>query len=281
MALVTCAHIPDLTPDDRLLAAALRERGAEPAPVVWDAAGTDWDAFDHVVLRSVWDYHLRLPEFAAWLDAHAAAGRPLINPAGLVRWNLHKSYLDDLAAAGSPVIETARIVQGTPAGLARLLDERGWAQAVVKPAVSASAHRTFRVETDTAADLEAELAAILEAGDALVQPLAPEILATGEWSLVFLGGAFSHAVLKRGAPGEFRVQEEYGGQAETREPGPDLRAQAAHVLGQAPERTAYARVDGIERDGRFVLMELELIEPVLYLGRDPAAPGRLANAIVA
>jgi hypothetical protein len=234
-----------------------------------------------VVLRSPWDYHLRLPEFAEWLDAREREGGALLNPAPLVRWNLHKSYLDDLAAAGCSVIETVRVARGTATSLAALLDRRGWREAVVKPAVSASAHRTFRVARHEAPPRQGDLDAILSEGDALVQPLAPEILDAGEWSIVFVAGAFSHAVLKRGAAGEFRVQEEYGGRAAPGDPGPGVKAQAAAVLAAAPGRATYARVDGIVRDGSFVLMELELIEPVLYLGTDPPAAGRMADAVLA
>jgi hypothetical protein len=205
----------------------------------------------------------------------------LLNPAALVRWNLHKAYLDDLAAAGHAVIETVRVPRGEPRSLAALLDERGWKEAVVKPAVSASAHRTFRVGRSEAPSRQGELSAIVSDGDALVQPLASEILDGGEWSLVFVAGAFSHAVLKRGASGEFRVQEEYGGHAVPGDPGPFVVAQAAAVLASAPGRSAYARVDGIVRDGSFVLMELELIEPVLYLGVHAGAAGRLADAVLA
>lgn len=281
VALVTCARIPDLTPDDRLLADSLRAHGATAVPAVWDAPDVDWRAFDRIVLRSPWDYHLRPQEFAAWLGARASEGGAVLNPPALVRWNLHKSYLAELARAGFPVIETAAIPRAAETSLAAVMDARRWPEVVVKPAVSASAHRTFRVARADAEAHAPELATILREGDALVQPLAPEILSTGEWSIVFLGGVFSHAVLKRGAAGEFRVQEEFGGEARTRDPGDDLRSQAAAILAAAPGRSAYARVDGIVRDGRFVLMELELIEPVLYLARDPDAPGRLAEAVLA
>jgi hypothetical protein len=277
VALVTCARIPDLTADDRLLAAALGERGAAVSAEIWDA-DADWASFDRVVLRSVWDYHLRADAFGAWLEARSADGTVLLNPAALVRWNMHKRYLDDLAAAGHAVIETVRLARG--GSLAAVLDERGWDDAVVKPAVSASAHRTFRVSRAQSASRQADLDAVLGDGEALVQPLAPEILDAGEWSIVFVAGAFSHAVRKRGAAGEFRVQEEYGGHATPGDPGPSVVAQAAAALGAAPGRATYARVDGIVRDGAFVLMELELIEPVLYLELGGAA-GRLADAVLA
>jgi glutathione synthase/RimK-type ligase-like ATP-grasp enzyme len=281
VALVTCRSLPDLTDDDRLLLPALQAAGATAEAVVWDDPAPAWSPFDRLVLRSVWDYHLRPDEFAAWLAARAGDGSTMWNPASLVRWNLHKSYLRSLAGSGIATVETEWLARGSSPALAERMDARGWADVVVKPAVSASAHRTFRVARADAPAHQADLDAILASGDALVQPFAREVTDEGEWSLLFLGGAFSHAVRKRPAPSDFRVQEEFGGRAETSDPGNGVVAQAAAALAAAPGRTAYARVDGIVRNGGFVLMELELIEPVLYLARHPDAPARLAAAILA
>ena len=281
VALVTCRSLPDLTDDDRLLLPALAAAGAATEAVVWDDPAVAWERFDRLVLRSVWDYHLRPDEFAAWLAARAHGGGAMWNPAALVRWNLHKSYLRTLAERGVATVETGWLARGSSAALADLMDARGWEDVVVKPAVSASAHRTFRVARADAPAHQADLDAILESGDALVQPFAREVTGEGEWSLLFFGGAFSHAVRKRPVPSDFRVQEEFGGRAETSDPGAAIVAQAAGALAAAPDRTAYARVDGIVRDGGFVLMELELIEPVLYLARHPDAPARLAEAVLA
>jgi glutathione synthase/RimK-type ligase-like ATP-grasp enzyme len=281
VALVTCRSLPDLTDDDRLLLPALQAAGATAEAVVWDDPALAWSPFDRLVLRSVWDYHLRPDEFAAWLAARAGDGSTMWNPASLVRWNLHKSYLRSLAGSGIATVETEWLARGSSPALAERMDARGWADVVVKPAVSASAHRTFRVARADAPAHQADLDAILASGDALVQPFAREVTDEGEWSLLFLGGAFSHAVRKRPAPSDFRVQEEFGGRAETSDPGNGVVAQAAAALAAAPGRTAYARVDGIVRNGGFVLMELELIEPVLYLARHPDAPARLAGAILA
>jgi glutathione synthase/RimK-type ligase-like ATP-grasp enzyme len=281
VALVTCRSLPGLTDDDRLLPPALAAAGAAAEPVVWDDAGVDWSRFDRIVLRSVWDYHLRPDEFAAWLVARAHDGVSMWNPASLVRWNVHKSYLRALAERGVATVDTEWLARGSPRALSALLAERGWEQVVVKPAVSASAHRTFRVARAEATARQADLDAILADGDALVQPFAPEVTESGEWSLLFFGGAFSHAVCKRPAAADFRVQEEFGGRAETSEPGAAVIAQAAAALAAAPARTAYARVDGIVRGGVFVLMELELIEPVRYLARHQDAPARLARAVLA
>jgi glutathione synthase/RimK-type ligase-like ATP-grasp enzyme len=279
VALVTCGTVPSLTEDDRLLPAALAALGARAQAVVWDDPAVAWTAFDRLVLRSVWDYHLRPDEFDAWLAARERDRAAMWNPASLVRWNAHKSYLRALAQRGVATVETAWLERGAVSQLAALMDARGWTDVVLKPAVSASAHRTFRASRADADARQADLAAILAEGDALVQPFAPEI-ADGEWSLLFFGGAFSHAVRKHPAAADFRVQEELGGRAESEEPGPGLIGQAQAALRAAPGRTAYARVDGIVRDGAFVLMELELIEPVLYLASHPHAPARLAAAIL-
>lgn len=279
VALVTCRKIPTLTDDDRLLPPALAAAGATGEAVVWDDPAVDWRPFDRLVLRSVWDYHLRPDAFAAWLDARDGAA--LWNPPALVRWNAHKSYLRALAAVGVATLDTEWLPRGGGRVLADVLDARGWRDAVVKPAVSASAYRTFRLSRAEADARQPDLDAILADGDALVQPYAPEVAADGEWSLLFFGGAYSHAVRKRPAAGDFRVQEELGGRAETEDPPAEIVAQAAAALGRAPARTAYARVDGVVRGGTFVLMELELVEPVLYLARHPEAPARLAAAVLA
>lgn len=279
VALVTCRTVGALTDDDRLLPPALAALGAQAEGVVWDDPAVAWTGFDRLVLRSVWDYHLRPQAFDAWLAARERDGVAMWNPASLARWNAHKSYLRALAGQGVATVETEWLERRSERALAALMDARGWTDVVLKPAVSASAHRTFRIARADAHARQTDLDAILAEGDALVQPFAPEI-ADGEWSLLFFGGAFSHAVRKRPAAADFRVQEELGGRAETEEPGPGLVAQAQAALAAAPGRTAYARVDGIVRDGAFVLMELELIEPVLYLARHPDAPHRLAAAVL-
>jgi len=155
----------------------------------------------------------------------------------------------------------------------------GWREAVIKPAVSASAFGTWRSSTETAFRDQSRLEQLLSAGDVMVQPLLSEVGDAGEWSLVFLGGSFSHAVLKRPAAGDYRVQWEFGGSAVSAAPARRLIADAGRVLAAVPGDALYARVDGVEREGRLVLMELELIEPHLFLGWDDGAAGRLAEAL--
>jgi len=281
LALATSAQLPELSEDDRLLLAELRARGTEAEPAVWDDPQVRWEGFDRVVIRSCWDYHRRLPEFLEWLERMERLEVALWNPAPLVRANAHKSYLGELSAAGFPVVPTAAVARGSGASLSGLLHERGWNDVVVKPAVSASAFRTRRVSLREAADpqVQGSFAELLASGDALVQPYVEEIGRRGEWSFVFFGGSYSHAVLKVAADGDFRVQHEFGGELRREPPARSLVDAAERVAGWIPRPWAYARVDGVEAGGRLMLMELELIEPLLFLSCDPAAASRFADAV--
>jgi hypothetical protein len=246
IALVTWRGLPELAADDRLLRDALVRRGVDARAVVWDDPDADWRAFDAIVVRSTWDYHKRIDEFRAWLDR--MDGLPLWNPASVLRWNTHKSYLLDLQQRGIDIVPTLLVPGG-----------QGF---IVKPAVSATAFRTERHETD---------------GDVLVQPFVPEVVTDGELSFVFLGRKFSHAVRKRAAGGDFRVQTEFGGSAEPFAPSAELVEQAARIAGTLGDAWLYARIDCVVRDGRLLLMELEAAEPSLFLDAESAE--RFADAI--
>jgi glutathione synthase/RimK-type ligase-like ATP-grasp enzyme len=280
IAFVTHAGLPGLSADDRLAVEELHRRGARVEPAIWDDPGVRWSAYDRVVIRSSWDYHLRPDAFLGWLDRLEAEEIPLWNPAPVVRGNVDKGYLADLAAAGLPVVPTVRLERGEAVDLAALLDRQGWTEVVVKPSVSASAFRTLRAGREEAGAAQAKLEELLASSGALVQPFLPEIQTGGEWSLIFLGGKFSHAVLKKPKEGDFRVQQELGGSADPAVPPPDLVEQARRVTERIPGPWLYARVDGLEIGGTFTLMELELTEPSLFLAADEQAPARFAEAIL-
>jgi glutathione synthase/RimK-type ligase-like ATP-grasp enzyme len=279
VALATCARFPDLTPDDRLLVRALGARGVSAEAAVWDSPSARWETYDAIVIRSCWDYHLRFPQFLAWVDQVERAGVTLWNPATLLRWNADKIYLRDLAARGVDVVPTHWVDQGEATPLARLMAWRGWEDAVVKPSVSASAHETRRLNRAAARAEEPWFRSLVEGGRALIQPFLPEVQSKGEWSLIFIGGRFSHAALKRPAPGDFRVQAELGGTHEPAPPDRSVLDAAARIVELTPEPSLYARVDGCVVAGRFMLMELELLEPVLFLAQAPEAVDWLAEEI--
>jgi glutathione synthase/RimK-type ligase-like ATP-grasp enzyme len=278
IAFVTARPWPELQPDDRLAAGALERRGASVEAAVWDDAGVDWGAYDAVVLRSCWDYHDAPVRFDAWLDQLAADDVRLWNPSATVRWNADKRYLAELAGRGLAVIPTA--YPGPGARLDRIVEERGWSDVVVKPRVSADGHRTHRLR-GTAAAAHADAAALVAAGEALVQPYVAAIESDGEHSFVFIAGRYSHAVRKRPAGGEFRVQPRLGGTVEACAPPAEVVAQATAVAEALPCAWLYARIDGCLVDGVLLVMEVELIEPTLFFDQRPESADRFADAVLA
>jgi glutathione synthase/RimK-type ligase-like ATP-grasp enzyme len=279
IAFVTEENWPDLYIDDHEAVKALTTRGHIVDAVIWDDRAVDWTMYDAVVLRSPWDYYLKADAFRDWIDDLDRRDVRLINHPDTLRWNLDKIYLKDLADAGVPITPTVFAEHG--AGLRDILAERGWHDVVLKPRVSAAGHRTVRLDAEAADQHQAELDDLVTHGGALIQPYLPIIESDGEWSVIFLGGEFSHAARKRPARGEFRVQFQFGGTAEPGAPDDLLIRQATEVVKAVQTPWTYARVDGCVVDGRFLLMELEMLEPLLFLLQDKGAGERFARAIEA
>lgn len=274
---VTCLRWPEISASDRLVQDALTRRGFTVVGRAWNESHARFDGFGLVVLRSNWDYHYAPDDFTAWLARWERAGARIWNPPALVRWNLTKGYLLDLASRGLGVVPTA-ILAGASA-LPSVMAERGWAQAVVKPLVSASGHDTVLVDARSVD----EVARALEEGrirqPAIVQPFVEAIQSRGEWSLVFIDGAFTHAALKRPGAGDFRVQQRYGGVTVAAVAPAAIIGAAEAILRVLPAPTLYARVDGVETEAGFLVMEVEVNEPGLFFNLAPEAAERFATAI--
>lgn len=277
IAFATSAELSAIQPDDAYLADCLQGLGVTPTSCVWTDPHVDWTAFDAVLIRTIWDYFKRYPEFLAWLDRLDRLGVRTINDSHLLRWNSDKRYLLDLAGGDVAIIPTHVAAADQIGGVLAYL--RGQ-PVVIKPAVSGGAWHTLRGVAGDAA-LDDAMAALPANLTYLVQPFVAEVAIDGEWSLVFIAGRYSHAVLKRPARGDYRVQHEHGGSTLPAEPPPAIRAAAeralAAVAGLGHAGHSYARVDGVPSHGRFLIMELELLEPSLYLAGCPAAAERLAR----
>jgi glutathione synthase/RimK-type ligase-like ATP-grasp enzyme len=275
----TYQALPQGADDDLLLVEVLKPLGIDVVPVVWDDPTADIKALDAIVVRSCWDYHLKAEQFLGWLDDIDRAGTRLFNSSEITRWNLDKHYLQDLAAQNVAIPRTLWVEQGTQAELAELLRVHGLSEAVVKPVISLSAYQTWRVPAADASAYQQQFEQLVAERSVVIQALIPEIATEGELSLMFFGKQYSHAVCKRPKPGDFRVQVDYGGTREPALPAEGIIAQAQRIVDLIDEPLLFARVDGIEVDGRLVLMELELIDPFLFFAYDQNAPQRFAEAI--
>jgi glutathione synthase/RimK-type ligase-like ATP-grasp enzyme len=282
VALVTGRRVPAWTAEvDRPLVAALEARGATVHAPCWNDDGVDWGAFDVALVRTTWDYLDDREGFVAWAT-DVAARTALWNPADVLRWNTHKSYLLELEDRGAPVVPTAWLAAGDRIPLDELLASRGWADAVVKPAVSAGAEGLQRVAAGAAdGGPQRHLDGLLADGDVLVQPYLPAVADEGELSVVVVDGEVTHAVRKRPAAGDFRVQEEFGGQAVAVELDRDVAALARWVVDATATELLVARVDLLpDGAGGWLLAELEATEPDLFLTVAPDAAAPLADAVM-
>jgi glutathione synthase/RimK-type ligase-like ATP-grasp enzyme len=273
LALATCATVPDWEVDDRVFHAALADRGVAAGQHVWDDPAVDWSAFDAVLIRTTWDYQEKRDAFVAWAERVPV---PLYNPAAIVRWNTHKWYLRDLALRGVPIVPTEWLDRGTAPDVAALCRRRGWTRAFLKPCVGATARETLRFEAgDPAA--QAHASRLLAHEDLMLQPYLSRVETEGELSAIFINGDLTHAVRKVPVPGDYRVQDDFGGKDYLID-FPDVTL-ARRTLDAVGQRLLYGRADFLLADDGLRLTELELVEPSLFFRHGPHAADRLADAV--
>jgi hypothetical protein len=254
---------------DRRLGEALRQLGCRVKFCPWWDQNEEWRSCEAVLIRSCWDYHLRQEEFCQWLARLESSSLRISNPLPAIRWNMDKAYLQELQLAGIRIPPTCWLKSGAIGDVGSICAGRGWAEAIVKPSVSASAWLTRRCARGAVS------------GPALVQEFVPEISTRGEWSLVYLGGRFSHAIHKLPAIGDFRVQESFGGTVQAAQPSLAMIDFADRVLTASPYQKPIARVDIVDSTNHgLLLMELELIEPELFLSNSLLAKSA-AEAVLA
>lgn len=253
------------------LTAALSRAGLEVVAMEWPkAAEADVDA---VLPLLAWGYHQDAADWLAMLDALEAKGVKALNPAAILRWNTTKTYLADLEAAGVPVVPTVFADRADDAVVAKARAELGAETLVVKPQVSGGSHETVKLGPG-------EMLIGGPSGAAMIQPFLPAVSGEGEISLLHFDGVFSHAVGKVARQGDFRVQPQFGSTIGPIKPPPGALEVAEKVLAAAPGRLTYCRVDLIRHpDGTLRVMELEAIEPDLFLEHAPAAGAVFVAAV--
>lgn len=259
--------------DDDLAIEPLVAFGHEVETLSWRQTSRDWSEFDLVVIRTPWDYQRDPDAFLETLDTIEDKTR-LANPASIARWNFEKHYLLELHLDGIEIVPTIWDAEYSTDNFAKWQDALLSETLIIKPTVSATAEHTYKLDA-----FDASLQAVFDERSFLVQPFVESIVSEGEFSLFFFNGEYSHTILKAPKTNDFRVQEEHGGIITAVRPEPAMLTTASAVLGRLSEKLLYARVDLVRYHGRFAVMELELIEPALYLRMDDAAPRRFAHAI--
>lgn len=256
-------------------AAALTGAGLAVDERVWTAPG-DLAAFDLVLPLFAWGYQRDVARWYDVLDELEAAARRVINPVALLRWNSDKAYLTELAASGVVIVPTIEVTALDDAALDAAREALGVEEVVVKPAISGGADGTHRLGPGARVPVDAT------GQRRLVQPMMCGVVESGEFSLFYFGGRFSHAIVKRPAAGDFRVQEQFGGREMTWEASAEAQTLADAALAAAPVAPVYARIDMVgDGAGTLHIMELELIEPSLFLHHAPDKGAAFARAIYA
>lgn len=279
ISLITYSDLPDLDPDDHLLKDALERRGCQVQALVWDDDTIDWSKAGVCVLRSTWDYHKKFARFCAWLK-YVSGLTTVMNQPELVLWNCRKTYLADLKAAGLPVIETRFVSNDSRPLLGDLLADAGWIEAIIKPTIglATSGVKKIDLRTDNLQVAEDHMDFLLQASEVMVQEYLPSVHDYGERSLIFIDGNFSHCVRKSA----FQKLAMAGHAGETAALAtPEELEVAERILAFLQLKPLYARVDLVrDKTNTPLLIELELVEPSLFLKTCPSAAEPFVEAIL-
>jgi glutathione synthase/RimK-type ligase-like ATP-grasp enzyme len=268
----------DIPDEPRLLIQALAGHDVEATRAPWNDPETNWKTHRLCVLKRTWT-HTRQPDaFLAWAR-QVAQHCDLWNPLAMIEWNLHKRYLLELAQRGVPIVPTELVARNDSTTVCEVADRRGWADIIIKPAISAGSIDIGRFQPEERA-AQAHADRLLAARDILIQSYAPAIEQRGEISLVVIDGEFSHAFRKKPVTGDYRAQPHLGIELVEWDPSEREIEIAIAVLDAVPVMPLYARIDLVDFEGEPVLMEAELIDPYLFLDRTSKGLERLTRAII-
>jgi hypothetical protein len=265
---------------DPMLFEPLKVAGWLAEEVSWRKTDVDWNVYDVVVIRTTWDYQDDVEGFMACLQRIEASSAQLQNSLKIVEWNISKHYLKDLQNQGINIVPTLWFDSFAFSELQAGFSHFDTSQIVIKPLVSANADHTYRLTPAHLLEQAIELKSIFSGREFMLQPFLSSIIEEGEYSLFYFSGNYSHAILKQPKPGDFRVQEEHGGQLTSVQPSEEMLTTARHSLAALPEDVLYARIDLVRYKKEFAVIEIELIEPSLYFNMDAESPQRFVDAFI-
>lgn len=272
-------HGENVVDEDKLVELLLLDLGVDFSFEVWSDQNVDWSQFSHLLMKSPWDYFDRYPEFLSWCKRIQSLSIPVLNDIETVIWNSDKRYLADVQAKGFPIVPTHFLAKGEQVDLEPVFERFQTDTLVLKPSVSGGAKNTLKLGRTTWRQESEKIKRLVGEEAMMLQPFVPQIAEVGEYSYIFFNGKFSHAVLKSPQKGEFRVQHFFGGEIH---PWLPVGSELSYIQKIADEFAAdklYARIDGAWVGDTFWIMELELIEPYLFLFTNPDALGNYKKAI--
>ncbi len=266
---ITYKDLPFLLPSEKEFAAFAKKYGINIEPVIWTAENS-FIQFDFIIIRTCWDYFLQVNKFLNWLDNIEKDNIIVWNPINVIRKNMHKFYLKEIKSQGTEIIPTIFINKKSSVNLEEEIEKNKWDKAVIKPAISGGAYNTHLIKPGSDGINQNIIDEMLKENDVLLQKYSAKINSEGEWSMIFFNKIYSHSVLKKPSKDDYRVQAIHGGKYLHAEPPEYLIKQAGSLLNKMDDKLLYARVDGIDNKGLLQVMELELIEPELFLETDNA-----------
>ena len=272
-------YIQNILLEQELLKSAFEAQGLKVDITYWDNPTYEWQETKSVLFRTIWDYFERFDEFWEWLEQVKTKTR-LINSYELIKWNIDKHYLKDMSSWGIETVPTYFADKGCNMKLHEIAKRNQWKDLVIKPAISASAFKTYKILANEIQANEKLFNSLVQERNMLVQPYFETITQLGEASLMVLDGKFTHAILKKAQPGDFRVQDDFGGTVHNYIPTKAEINFAEEVFKTCKTKPVYGRVDIVwDNDKNFYLSELEIIEPELWIRNYPKCAERIAEAV--
>jgi glutathione synthase/RimK-type ligase-like ATP-grasp enzyme len=279
IGILTCDKLPELLVSEQVLIPALSKHNIDAKAVIWNDKKIVWSTFDYLIFRNTWDYFEKETEFNIWLDHIEKLGIKTLNPIAVIKQNKHKFYLREMEKQGILILPTLFIDKTDQLNLKEIIPSH-WKKAVIKPAFSAGSYLTEVFDVEAIDQINTQYQNIAQEKELLLQEFMPEIQTLGETSFIFFNKKFSHAVNKKPAEGDFRIQSQFGGKYELTKPSPELIEKAQNIVNTFTGTLLYARVDGIVIENELHLMEVECIEPDLYFELCEGALDRFVNTIV-
>lgn len=265
--------------EDQLVIDALKDEGLAVERKSWSDSNFDWNNTKQVLFRSTWDYFDRYTEFSKWLS-EVSTKTILLNSQKIINWNIDKHYLSELQEKGVHICETHFIEKGTTTTLSELHKQLNWEKTVLKPCISGAARHTYKLDLNNLKKHEAVFQKLIAREAMMLQPFQKNILTHGEYSFVIINGKYTHAVQKIAKPGDFRVQDDFGGTVHVYDPSTQEITFAENAVNACIEKPMYARVDVIiDNNNKLAISEIELIEPELWFRNNQKAAIALAKEV--